>query len=106
MNRYLIQIALDGVFLGSLYTWQVNGSQGAGNIFLFMAWALAILGLLLMFTPRASLKDKPKPKVIALWNRVKMTAIIFIIAYLGMFVLASLLALAMCILWAKTKEEK
>ena len=38
MGKFLTLAALDAAYLGSLYMWLAMGVEGAGNVFLFMAW--------------------------------------------------------------------
>ncbi len=104
VGQYTADIAINVAIVGSFYAWQIHGSEVAGNLYLFLAWLTASLGLFIGIgvcampayaTPRVTW-----PAAWRWFERARIAAMILSAAWLSHEVLALTLIAAVLFLGA------
>lgn len=99
-------ILIDAALLWSFLLWQAEGLDGAGNVFLFMAWGLSICGILAaLLADGKNFKNQPKhPLIYRVYKKVRSVGIVVAAAWLGMFWLAFAWVAALVLLWGRSQS--
>lgn len=104
VGQYLFAALIDLALVGSFYIWQVQGSDGAGNLYLFLAWVIALGALLVGFTgcwSPALMKPTVSWPIWWKWfERARTTGMILSAAWLGHEALAVFLLCAVIFIGA------
>lgn len=105
---YMTSLLINAVLVSTFYAWQVHGSTGAGNLYIFLAWTMASLGLFIgvacCFAPEYATPRITWPAVWRWVDRARMAAMIASGAWLGHYVLALVLMAAVLMLAAARAE--
>lgn len=83
----------DTLMFGSFAVWQLHGSEGAGNVFAFMAWFVALLSLLIGMTLNKTHFTMQRPPGFVPYNFVTELIVVACLAWAGMFWCAAFYAI-------------
>lgn len=91
MKSALTTLALQIGMIWLYCAWQINGSEGAGNVLVFLVWTIAILNIFCgCFCKPETFRALPKhPLLIMLVNRAFSLAVIGSMVWAGHTVLAT-----------------
>jgi predicted membrane channel-forming protein YqfA (hemolysin III family) len=103
LKHWIIALALDGSLVTLLYQWQFRQVEGAGNIFMFVTWFLAVLGIIAALVPDK--KAHPRRPVFRAYKFVAHTCIIGALAWTGHYVAATTYVVAFILMHASSTPQ-
>ena len=108
MKSVLSTLALQ-IWMISLYLiWQVDGSEGAGNVLVFVLWTIAVLNIFCScFCDPETFRNLPKnPELINFINRAFSLAVIAGSVWAGHTVLATFYMLGWFLIFMRKEVSK
>lgn len=94
------------IYFGSFYLWHVNGIEGAGNLFVFIAWFAAIMYIIAGFGADKSLYKHKRPVGFVPYNYITESLAVFCLAWVGMFICAAVYAIGFLLTEGSRSREK
>lgn len=103
-GQYLFSGLIDFSLLASFYVWQIHGSDGAGNLYIFMAWIMVLLGLLVgvtcCYSPQYLTPKITWPFAWKWFERARTAFMVMSAAWLGQYALAGFMLAAVLLIAA------
>lgn len=108
MKSVLVTIAIQISMIALYCAWQINGSEGAGNVLIFVLWTIAVLSIFCScFCDPETFRNLPKnPALINFINRAFTVAVIAGAVWAGHTVLATFYMLGWFLICMRKEVSK
>lgn len=85
VKQWARAVASDAAMAGLAYLWVARGIEGAGNVFIFFAWAYAIVGTLAgLLGDMSWFKSQRRPPALATYNTITDILFLCFMVWIGM----------------------
>lgn len=104
-KKYYGILAFDALWIVIAYLWLQENSEGAKNVFIFIAWFSGVFSILGGFTLDKTKIKGVRPKYFYIWHALTDLSIVVICAWNGYFVLAFVYAVGHIFMEAARERE-